>query len=115
MMIILMVQQIGTHGRLKVQEMLASYQHTKILINADGNIGIFYALDICSSYLYICISNLRGHQMIKCKFQDIEHAAKIVGNKTLPKIVFLLDNNTSYNCWGFTAYALQLVNKLYWM
>lgn len=53
--------------------------------------------------------------MIKCKFQDIEHAAKIVGNKTLPKIVFLLDNNTSYNCWGFTAYALQLVNKLYWM
>lgn len=53
--------------------------------------------------------------MIDCTIKDIKFAASLIGNKALPSKVKELSKESSYNCWGFTAYALSLHTKLTWL
>jgi len=53
--------------------------------------------------------------MLNITIEEIKLASKIVKNKNLPRCVKKLSNESDYNCWGFTAWSLKLVKRLYWI
>ena len=52
--------------------------------------------------------------MLALSIQDIKIASKIVKNGNLPRYINKLSNGY-YNCWGFTAFALKMVRRIYWL
>lgn len=47
--------------------------------------------------------------------KDLKITSKIVNNERLPKCFKYLRARWDYNCWGFTAFALKWIEKLYWV
>jgi len=52
---------------------------------------------------------------IEVTLHDLKVTSKIVNNERLPRVFNKLSQRWDYNCWGFTAFALKWIKRLYWV